>query len=78
MAVFIIAMPNGANTALTAQVPELEDSGRQCDLTGYNLVNRILTLGREYVLFWPTVGAILSGERPGVSLYKVFIFSSNV
>jgi len=30
------------------------------------------------VLFWPTVGAILSGGRPGVSLYIVFIFSRRV
>lgn len=31
-----------------------------------------------YVLFWPTVGPILSGVRPGVSLYIVLIFSNNV
>lgn len=30
------------------------------------------------VLFWPTVGAILSGVNPGVSLYSVLIFSSSV
>jgi hypothetical protein len=29
-------------------------------------------------LFWPTVGAILSGGRPGVSLYIVLIFSRSV
>jgi hypothetical protein len=30
------------------------------------------------VLFWPTVGAILSGDKPGVSLYIVLIFSRRV
>lgn len=30
------------------------------------------------VLFCPTVGPILEGSRPGVSLYSVLIFSSNV
>ena len=31
-----------------------------------------------YSLFCPTVGAILSGVKPGTSLYNVFIFSSRV
>lgn len=34
--------------------------------------------GGYCVLFWPTVGAILSGGRPGVSLYIVLIFSRRV
>lgn len=45
------------------------------------MLSLIVGLGgvREYdVLFWPTVGAILSGVNPGVSLYSVLIFSSSV
>ena len=30
------------------------------------------------VLFWPTVGAILSGGKPGMSLYRVLTFSRRV
>lgn len=30
------------------------------------------------ILFWPTVGAILSGAMPGVGLYRVLIFSNIV
>lgn len=30
------------------------------------------------VLFCPTVGPILSGDNPGVSLYRVLIFSNSV
>jgi hypothetical protein len=33
---------------------------------------------KKNVLFCPTVGPILSGVNPGVSLYNVFIFSKSV
>lgn len=78
MAIFVVAMPDGTDPALSAQIPELQYSGRQCNLTSYTLVKIVLTYGTEHILFWPTVGAILSGDSPGVSLYRVLIFSNSV
>jgi len=74
VAVVVVSWPDGPDPTLASEVPELEDGRGQGYLAG--CVEERITLcflvGERrwelYVLFWPTVGAILSGGRPGVSL----------
>jgi hypothetical protein len=79
MAIIVIPWPDRSNTLLPTQIPELEDGGRESDLTHYlNIKKMPLVTKNNCLLFCPTVGAILSGVRPGTSLNNVFIFSSSV
>ena len=79
MAVVVISVPDISDTTLSPQVPEFQDGGWEGDLAHYT-EGRLVFLWRtgEHALFCPTVGPILSGVNPGVSLYSVLIFSSNV
>ena len=88
MAVAVVLGPDGADATLAAEIPELEHCRGQGDLPSCAYIQYSFMLrcpnyggnavGLRCVLFWPTVGAILSGGSPGVSLYIVFIFSRSV
>jgi hypothetical protein len=71
VAVGVVARPDRADAALAAEVHELQDRRRQRDLAhcAHGPRQRRRRRGeRAGALFWPTVGAILFGGRPGVSL----------
>ena len=80
VAVIVVAVPYGTYSPLPAEVPELENGGWKGDFAhcGAFSLEVLLDTRTRHVLFCPTVGAILSGDNPGVSVYIVLIFSSNV
>ena len=87
VAVAVVFGPDGPDSTLAPEIPELEHGRGQRYLPGCMKVcvcvrrsmKRLQARGTgSRVLFWPTVGAILSGDRPGVSLYIVLIFSRRV
>lgn len=81
MTIIIVFRPNRTDIALPAKIEELHRSRRQSDLAHYEpQVSRFGKVTQIYQvpLFCPTVGPILSGGKPGMWLYKVFVFSKNV
>ena len=81
MAVIVVFVPNVSDAALPTQVPELEDGRGKGNRPSCEAERQIATFIEKVewdALFCPTVGPILSGVRPGVSLYSVFIFSNKV
>jgi hypothetical protein len=92
VAVIIVFRPDGPDPMLASEIPELGarlktklssqlHGEKKCRWMVHEIKHVLMMcsggVGR-CVLFWPTVRAILSGERPGVSLYMVLIFSKRV
>ncbi len=68
VAVVVVSRPYVAYSTLTTEVVKLEDGGGKGDFASCRARQDTKRPRGYSSLFCPTVGAILSGERPGVSL----------
>ena len=67
--IIVVTMPYVPDSSLPAQIPELKDGRGEGDGASCEPVGPPSRKARGcHALFWPTVGPILSGVRPGVSL----------